>query len=54
MYTAFNNVYEVFRYFKQTSILNGFNLDGNIFLSKFEILVFFIYLFNHILGLDFS
>jgi hypothetical protein len=61
MYTTFNNVYEVFWYLKQISILNGSNLDEKIFIFnlnflffKFENLVILIYIFYHILGLDFS
>jgi hypothetical protein len=44
-------VYKVFQYLKHPSILNGSNLDGNIFIFnlffffKFENLVFFLITF---------
>jgi hypothetical protein len=51
MLTIFSNVHEGFQCLEQTSILNGYNLDGKIFILslififKFENLATFVFVF---------
>jgi hypothetical protein len=60
MLTIFSNVHEGFQCLEQTSILNGYNLDGKknilslIFIFIFENLPTFVLFFCHILGLGFE